>query len=137
MTFRPYSDSLNSPRQTYLGLLETQSPLNKSRSGLTGFLPSNPSHQGLTSLNYTDDKVHHQECTIGNLFPEILSTIFEYLDVPAKGRVAQVIQTSIPFCQADMLFKLLRKLINGPYRFERILGIKILNLDTDDTENGL
>ena len=88
-------------------------------------------------MNYTDDKVHHQECTIGNLFPEILSTIFEYLDVPAKGRVAQVFQTSIPFCQADMLFKLLRKLINGPYRFERILGIKILNLDTDDTENGL
>ena len=29
-------------------------------------------------------------CTIGNLFPEILSMIFEYLDVQSKGRVAQV-----------------------------------------------
>ena len=28
--------------------------------------------------------------TIGNLFPEILSIIFEYLDVPSKGRAAQV-----------------------------------------------
>merc|ERR1711879_611333 len=28
-------------------------------------------------------------CTIGNLFPEILSMIFEYLDVQSKGRVAQ------------------------------------------------
>ena len=76
-------------------------------------------------MNYTDDKVHHQECTIGNLFPEILSTIFEYLDVPAKGRVAQVIQTCKPFCQADMLFNLLWMSINGPYHFEWILGKKI------------
>ena len=29
-------------------------------------------------------------CTIGNLFPEVLSMIFEYLDVQSKGRVAQV-----------------------------------------------
>jgi len=31
-----------------------------------------------------------QPCLIGNLFPEILSMIFEYLDVQSKGRVAQV-----------------------------------------------
>ena len=29
-------------------------------------------------------------CTIGNLFPEILSMIFEYCDVQSKGRAAQV-----------------------------------------------
>ena len=34
---------------------------------------------------------HVVKTTIGNLFPEILSIIFEYLDVPSKGRAAQVI----------------------------------------------
>ena len=33
---------------------------------------------------------HIVKTTIGNLFPEILSIIFEYLDVPSKGRAAQV-----------------------------------------------
>jgi hypothetical protein len=33
---------------------------------------------------------HVVKTTIGNLFPEILSIIFEYLDVPSKGRAAQV-----------------------------------------------
>ncbi len=90
VTFRPYSDSLDSPRQTYYSLLEIHSPLSKSRSGLTGSLPTTKSHKGLSDLDYPEEKVPHQECTIGNLFPEVLSTIFEYLDVPAKGRAAQV-----------------------------------------------
>ena len=38
--------------------------------------------------NYT--KPAPVKTTIGNLFPEILSIIFEYLDVPSKGRAAQV-----------------------------------------------
>jgi hypothetical protein len=89
VTFRPYSDSLDSPRPTFF--IETQSPLNKSRLGLTGSLPTTKSHKGLKdSESCEDKKVPHLECTIGNLFPEILSTIFEYLDVPAKGRAAQV-----------------------------------------------
>ena len=33
---------------------------------------------------------HVVKTTIGNLFPEILSIIFEHLDVPSKGRAAQV-----------------------------------------------
>ena len=32
----------------------------------------------------------HVKTTVGNLFPEILSIIFEYLDVASKGRAAQV-----------------------------------------------
>ena len=93
VTFRPYSDSLENPRQPFL--TETQSPQNRNRTGFSGSFPASKSLKGLSDSSCCDDKkVQHQECTIGNLFPEILSTIFEYLDVQAKGRVAQV-QTSV------------------------------------------
>ena len=89
VTFRPYSDSLENPRQPFL--TETQSPQNRNRTGFSGSFPASKSLKGLSDSSCCDDKkVQHQECTIGNLFPEILSTIFEYLDVQAKGRVAQV-----------------------------------------------
>ena len=39
--------------------------------------------------------------------------------------------------QSGTLVKLLRKSINGHYRFERILGKILSSLDTDNTENDL
>lgn len=96
VTFRPYSDSLENPRQPYL--IETQSPLNRNRTGFSGSFPAAKSSKGLPDSSCSEDKkVQHQECTIGNLFPEILSTIFEYLDVQSKGRAAQVGVTLKPF----------------------------------------
>ena len=76
VTFRPYSDSLENPRQPFL--TETQSPQNRNRTGFSGSFPASKSLKGLSDSSCCDDKkVQHQECTIGNLFPEILSTIFE------------------------------------------------------------
>jgi hypothetical protein len=93
VTFRPYSDSLDTPRKALL--VETQTTLSRSRAGLTGYLPASKSQEGLSSSRLCEDKkVQHLECTIGNLFPEILSTIFCYLDVPSKGRAAQVMESS-------------------------------------------
>lgn len=90
VTFKPYSDirldsSLNSS-----GLRtgrELQLPL-KRRHGHDG-LSHIPTQKGSVVKN-TQVIQPDRGCTIGNLFPEILSMIFEYLDVQSKGRVAQV-----------------------------------------------
>ena len=57
-------------------------------------------HAGaLTNVNVKNTHAlvqHERGCTIGNLFPEILSMVFEYLDVKSKGRVAQVRESILP-----------------------------------------
>lgn len=110
VTFRPYSDSLDSPHQTFFSLLETQLPLHKNRSGilklrmlrigyslknifsvsgLTGSNQPSKCHKGVSLHDNVEDK--DSGCSIANIFPEVLTTIFKYLDVQSKGRVAQVV----------------------------------------------
>lgn len=88
VTFKPYSDiRLDSSLSNHVG--ECQ-PL-KRRLG------EGPHTSGLNQGQHKGQASKKAQiiqpdrgCTIGNLFPEVLSMIFEYLDVQSKGRVAQV-----------------------------------------------
>ena len=80
--FKPYSglESANHPRQSQL-------PLKRRNDGL----PAIPNYnKGSVGSSRTHVIQPDRGCTIGNLFPEILSIIFEYLDTQSKGRAAQV-----------------------------------------------
>lgn len=85
INFKPYSglESVpNHPRQSQL-------PLKRRNDGL----PAVPNYtKGSVGSSRTHVIQPDRGCTIGNLFPEILSMIFEYLDTQSKGRVAQVRQ---------------------------------------------
>ncbi len=97
VTFKPYSDiRLDSSLQRLSGRGEARQPL-KRRHGDNFNPDQNYADSIRKRLMYgpgvgNNTQVVQQEvgCTIGNLFPEILSMIFEYLDVQSKGRVAQV-----------------------------------------------
>ena len=80
--FKPYSglESATHPRIN-------QQPLKRRTDGL----PAIPNYtKGSVGSSRTHVIQPDRGCTIGNLFPEILSIIFEYLDTQSKGRVAQV-----------------------------------------------
>lgn len=83
INFKPYSglESVpNHPRQSQL-------PLKRRNDGL----PAVPNYtKGSSGSSRTHVIQPDRGCTIGNLFPEILSIIFEYLDTQSKGRAAQV-----------------------------------------------
>lgn len=87
VTFKPYSDiRLDTTRSHHAR--ECQQPLKRRHGDYLHAIPilnKNGSVVKNTHIIHPD-----RGCTIGNLFPEILSMIFEYLDVQSKGRVAQV-----------------------------------------------
>ena len=87
VTFKPYSDIRLDSSSYSKGLRtrELQLPLKRKHDGLSHI----PTNKGSVVKN-THVIQPDRGCTIGNLFPEILSMIFEYLDVQSKGRVAQV-----------------------------------------------
>lgn len=87
VTFKPYSDiRLDSCSSSQAGG-ECQ-PLKRK----LGQPLHSPLHSKGTKCKKAAVVQPDRGCTIGNLFPEILSMIFEYLDVQSKGRVAQVRQ---------------------------------------------
>ena len=89
VTFKPYSDI--SQNLTSLPGEYTQ-PL--KRRHLDGLRGTNGQHHGQNGQKVAKNRAQiiqpDRGCTIGNLFPEVLSIIFEYLDEQSKGRVAQV-----------------------------------------------
>jgi hypothetical protein len=100
VTFKPYSDirldsSLKSrARDCLLG----GPPLKKRQGDFLRTVPGCSNfgfgrQKGLSGVLAKTQIIQQDrtDCTIGNLFPEILSIIFEYLDIQSKGRVAQVI----------------------------------------------
>ena len=96
INFKPYSglESVhNHSRQSQL-------PLKRRNDGL----PAIPNYtKGSVGSSRTPVIQPDRGCTIGNLFPEILSMIFEYLDTQSKGRVAQVRSNGIFFNSNQMV----------------------------------
>ena len=90
VTFKPYNDiRLDSSLSTLPGEHYHQI----KRRHLDGLRGTNGLHglkQGSSLSKKTQVIQPDRGCTIGNLFPEVLSIIFEYLDEQSKGRVAQV-----------------------------------------------
>jgi hypothetical protein len=73
--------------RTIVGNYQNYLPLTKNHPrGCMTFRNGDSRERVEVEKSYT----HVVKTTIGNLFPEILSIIFEYLDVPSIGRAAQV-----------------------------------------------
>ena len=95
ITYRPYSDISLGNSQSGSGLPGEYFQPKKPRhlDGRRGTNGLNGHKQGqVGSLKKAQIIQPDRGCTIGNLFPEVLSIIFEYLDEQSKGRVAQVCQ---------------------------------------------
>ena len=106
VTFKPYSDNrpLREPTLQIGGRRAEKSSLPQKRKlgqktgpasaeGEEGF--SRGESQKVTRGERVDKKTMEKKSelratTVENLFPEILTNIFEYLDVQSKGRVARV-----------------------------------------------
>jgi hypothetical protein len=97
ITFRPHSDILTSCLDTSGQGFKTQlhrkksesGELKKVDSGSTAMMPAS-SNNDLSNLLTDPEVLEEGEGPISGLFPEILSLIFEYLDLQSKGRAAQV-----------------------------------------------
>ena len=94
ITFRPHSDILTSCLETSGSCSKTQQHRKKCENGETKkvecVLPI-LSKNNLSNLLSTKSEVWEEgDGAITRLFPEILSIIFQYLDITSKGRVAQV-----------------------------------------------
>ena len=96
ITYKPYSDISLGNSQSGSGLPGEYFNQPKKPRHLDGRRGTNGLHghkQGqVGSLKKAQIIQPDRGCTIGNLFPEVLSMIFEYLDEQSKGRVAQVCQ---------------------------------------------
>ena len=71
----------------------------------------------------------YKNCTSQKTVPQISRAHWQHTEFRFQGTMF--------FMWSPCWGKLLRKLINGHYHFERILGIFLPSLDTDDRENGL
>ncbi|XP_040579571.1 F-box/LRR-repeat protein 14 [Lepeophtheirus salmonis] len=88
VTFRPYSDSLGNTSQA----LESRPERSRTRKSHLN-LDCSPSilENGECSSSYRAERAPEELGThVGHLFPEVLTLIFEYLDIQSKGRVARV-----------------------------------------------
>ena len=100
ITFRPHSDILTSCLETKGNCSKTQQQRKKIENGelrkvdghiRTLMLSSHLSKNSLSNLlSRPLESREEGEGAISRLFPEILSIIFQYLDITSKGRVAQV-----------------------------------------------
>ena len=96
ITFRPHSDILTSCLETRAScsknsLLRKKSENGDSKKVEMTTLPTLLSKNNLSNLLSTSSDVWEEgDGAICRLFPEILSIIFQYLDITSKGRVAQV-----------------------------------------------
>ena len=94
ITYKPYSDISLGNSQSGSGLPGEYFQQAKKPRHLDGRRGTNGLHghkQGQVGSHKKAQIIQPDRgCTIGNLFPEVLSIIFEYLDEQSKGRVAQV-----------------------------------------------
>ena len=103
ITFRPHSDILTSCLETSRGCSKTHQQqqlrkkfengeLKKVDSGSSTVLPALLSQNSLSNLlsSPCESCEEEGEGAISRIFPEILSIIFQFLDIASKGRVAQV-----------------------------------------------
>ncbi len=99
VTFKPYSDiRLDNPNLRHCTSLHGTRGERPLQGLKRRFDERGSGGHGVKSVDFANNlqnvvkgqKAHGNRSTIGNLFPEILSMIFEYLDVQSKGRAAQV-----------------------------------------------
>jgi hypothetical protein len=94
ITFRPHSDILTSCLEKSGGCSKAQQHRKKCENGETKKVECvSPilSKNNLSNLLSTKSDVWEEgDGAITRLFPEILTIIFQYLDITSKGRVAQV-----------------------------------------------
>ena len=109
ITFRPHSDILTSCYET--GGCGFKAQLHRKKSDscdlkkihtVSSATSSTSSKTDLSHLSTDADAADDVEGPISRLFPEILSMVFENLDLQSKGRAAQVLLF-------DLLFKNLEK----------------------------
>eukprot|EP00096_Caligus_rogercresseyi_P013859 TRINITY_DN6457_c0_g1_i1.p1 TRINITY_DN6457_c0_g1~~TRINITY_DN6457_c0_g1_i1.p1 ORF type:complete len:539 (-),score=131.84 TRINITY_DN6457_c0_g1_i1:255-1721(-) len=89
VTFRPYSDSLVNASTA----LESRPERYRTRKSTHHRGDQSPSRREGGEQGSSTRSERSQEdsgTTVGHLFPEVLTLIFEYLDIQSKGRVARV-----------------------------------------------
>jgi hypothetical protein len=119
ITFRPHSDLLTSCLETSAGASKSQQLRKKSEAGearksdggSAATAPSLSSKNLSSLLSSTAEAWEEGDGAISRLFPEILSMIFEYLDLSSKGRAAQVTSQLLIACQF-LLDRLLCQTLN-------------------------
>ena len=137
VTFKPYSDDIESggsenfDRRRRLLRLQPQKRKSQGKSGQLGDrgfydncdydVDDRVGQVKKLKLETSSDKTLDNRKTVGNLFPELLTMIFEFLDVQSKGRVARVspdknVLLSIRVVIKRIFFQVCRKWRESVYR---------------------